>query len=187
MSAVLVHAPIQVRLTAMRSLVPLILLLLTLDASAAVYRWVDSRGVTHYSDKPVAGAEEIKPQKPMVIPSQPVPQIGSSDQNEPDPAKTLKGLTFVTPTQGSTIREASANFQVILALDPAGDLPPGHTIQVTLDGQTVMSGATGLAITLPGISRGEHQLSADLFNLRGDLVASTANIIFYVQQHSIRH
>jgi hypothetical protein len=41
-------------------------LLLAGSASAGVYKWVDQDGKVHYSDKPVAGAEEQKIKAPGV-------------------------------------------------------------------------------------------------------------------------
>ncbi len=37
-----------------------VLALATFSAQAAVYKWVDQNGKTHYSDKPVQNAEQVK-------------------------------------------------------------------------------------------------------------------------------
>ncbi len=50
----------------MKSLLPLIMLLCTLTAQAAMYRWVDENGVTQYSQTPppAQDADKLKPPPP---------------------------------------------------------------------------------------------------------------------------
>ncbi|HNR23675.1 MAG TPA: DUF4124 domain-containing protein, partial [Steroidobacteraceae bacterium] len=46
------------------ALIALAFLLAPLGAQADVYRWVDSRGEVHYSDRPVEGAVLVKTASP---------------------------------------------------------------------------------------------------------------------------
>ena len=47
----------------MRTALILLGVLLAAAASATTYKWVDSKGVTHYSDRPQPGAEIVELQK----------------------------------------------------------------------------------------------------------------------------
>ncbi len=40
-------------------IVPILLLCLSFNASAEMYKWVDANGINHYSNKPHDGAEQL--------------------------------------------------------------------------------------------------------------------------------
>jgi len=56
----------------------------TAASGAGVYRWVDEKGVTHFSELPPPGQQAPKPRKPPEVPSQPQPASpASSDAGRP--------------------------------------------------------------------------------------------------------
>jgi hypothetical protein len=67
--------------TSMRYLLALALIVATSAADAAIYKWVDDKGVTHYSEQPPPGKK--KPE-PVPIRSQPVPAASQGPQGTSD-------------------------------------------------------------------------------------------------------
>ena len=66
----------------MRSLLFTGLMLASVVASAAAYRWVDEQGNVHYGDRPPAGAERVKAPPP---PAEPGQRFANDEPSEPTP------------------------------------------------------------------------------------------------------
>lgn len=66
---------------------PLLLTLLALPCHAAIYKWVDEKGVTHYTEQPPASGkgQEIQPRTTPAIPAPTRPP--NPRQTSPPPAR----------------------------------------------------------------------------------------------------
>src|SRR5688572_29905413 len=145
---------------AMRTtLLVLLLLASAASASESVWRWVDSDGVTHYSDRPVPGATKIELRSSNQINTAgPTPSSASETQPEPAVVETYRAFEVSTPIPEQAIINTGGQVSIALRLDPA--LRPGHTVSVLLDGQPV-SGSPGSALqyTAADVPRGEHTIT----------------------------
>ena len=154
-------------------------------ASAEVYRWVDSEGVTHYSDEPRIGAERIDPGEPSVIPMAPQAPSGAANQGRGgDGGAGYRRFAIVRPEAEATLRGNPGNVDVALALEPG--LRRGHTITLLLDGEPApRQPESSLQVTLPSLARGAHTLQARVEDGEGRVVAETDPVQFYMHRPSV--
>ncbi|HLF09843.1 MAG TPA: DUF4124 domain-containing protein [Gammaproteobacteria bacterium] len=173
----------------MRKWLILMSLLSVASASAApAWRWVDSEGQVHYSDRPVPGAREIDlpgaegfsaPQRATQPPSQNTP-------TEPQrPAANYRTFNIVSPVQQETLWNIGGNLTVRVELAPG--LQAGHRLDVFLDGQRTNLNAGSLELTVPNVFRGIHSVQAVIIDASGQEVLRSLSVPFMVQQTSIQN
>ncbi|HET6628529.1 MAG TPA: DUF4124 domain-containing protein [Woeseiaceae bacterium] len=166
----------------------LVALLAASALPAQVYRWVDEDGVTHYSDTPHPGAEEI-----YLSESDPPPPVSAFESlqrtraasgaaaAEKPPPFDYEALQFVAPSSEETLWNIAGQLTVRLDVQPA--LRPGDQVRVYFDGEP--HPASGLTIALQEVWRGTHNLQAEILNEQGELMIRSEPIRFYVHQTSI--
>ncbi|SRR5690554_312677 len=165
------------------------LVLITLAAgtagAATVWKWVDENGVTHYSDRPVEGAEAIELGAAQTFqPQRPSPALRSSSPRTPPPsAPAYSRLEIVRPAQQETLWNIGGTLSVELAIAP--QLAPGHRVDVYLDGNRMGLDATSTVLQVPEVYRGVHTLQAAIFDDSGREVLRSLAVTFVVQQTSI--
>jgi hypothetical protein len=177
---------LRLSLGAMRTLVPILLLLIALPATAQVYRWVDKEGVVHYADKPQT--PDAKPAElPKLQALTPREFIGGTPQaasTQPAPAETTSAAApiILTPAPNETIRDAELRVNISV-----GDVPPpGQAYVYYVDGaaqNSAPSGATSWTAT--GIERGSHQASVAVVDGQGAETARSAPVTFFMKPPDI--
>src|SRR5690606_28217824 len=113
------------------------LVLITLAAgtagAATVWKWVDENGVTHYSDRPVDGAEPIELGSAQTFQAQrPTPSSRIASTVTPSPAPSYTRFEIVRPAQQETLWNIGGTLSVEVAIEPP--LAAGHRMDVYLDG-----------------------------------------------------
>lgn len=165
----------------MRSLSCLFLLLCaaTVSAEDKVYRYVDEKGVVHYTDKPPA-----KDSKPVNLPKlQTFSGAGignaggasASKKKAEDkiPAMPTFSLAINSPTPDETLRDAARSVGVSVTILPA--LVSGFGLVYLLDGQAQNEQPLSqTSFTIQNIERGTHEISVNLVDAEGKLVASSS-------------
>jgi hypothetical protein len=171
-------------------------MLATMPAFAAgqtVWKWVDERGVTHYSDRPVPGATKMelnvgKPSadspsfsSPRSSPSSAANSATNSDRPSGPPYRDLE---IWRPADGDNIVNTGGAVDVSIRLEPA--LQAGHSLSLYLDGRLVESeAANATEYSLAEVPRGLHSLIAVVNDSRGERVQESATVRFSVRQTSI--
>lgn len=170
-----------------RTLLLIALAALPLLAVAKVYKWQDEDGRWHYSDTPQPGAVPIDLPPVQLYDSPPLPQsqAPSTQEEEQAPVLSYARAEIVSPGFEETIRNAPGEVGVVLALEPS--LRSGHRVQLLLDGQPAAEPVAATAFTLMNVNRGEHQLSAEVLDARGQVVARTGSRTFYMHRPSRLH
>jgi len=174
----------------MRSLLIVLGLLISLPVLAQqVYRWVDEDGVTHYSDVPRSGAErvDLKPaqtfEAPEAYTSAPEEQTDSAavvEEAEPG----YETLEIASPQSEQTIWNTGGQLNVSLTLQPR--LRAGHSVRLFLNGQLLEGLPTkSTSVQLSEVSRGEHNLRAEIHDRTGQKVIASPAVTFYVQQTTV--
>jgi hypothetical protein len=146
--------------------------------AAQVYRWVDSDGRTHYSDRPAPDAEALRID-------------GTERPNAPDPsAQPLSGtpllgpyasFEIVSPEPNQTLRQEPADLPVSLLLDPP--LISGHRLELVLDGTPIpVDQPVGTQVSLKGLAYGSHVAEAQIRNSAGAVIARTASVSFHLRK-----
>lgn len=162
------------------------------EARAEAYRWVDSEGVIHFSDRPEPGAERIVlPEANTVTVRQPArpnasarPADDGSANGSNDDAGFVRydSLAVTSPAAEETLWNIEGVLNVSLALSPG--LQPGHQVRVYFDGQ--MRTVEGTSFQLEEVWRGVHNIQAEVVDETGKLMIRSQPNRFYVQQNTVR-
>jgi hypothetical protein len=168
----------------MRQLASFLLVAFALPALAAdVWRWKDDKGVVHYSDTEVPGAERVTVAEPptgnFVTIAPPIPR-----ETAPQPAATFRySECAVTAPGNDQVFNAVNSVTASLSITP--ELQPGDRIQVFLDSVAYAAWpASALTGSLKNVYRGTHTLSVKVVDARGRSLCAGEAITFHVQQPS---
>jgi hypothetical protein len=155
-------------------------------AAADVWKWVDSSGVTHYSDQPVPGAIKIEVRSGNVAESQPA-NAGVSRSAPSDSAADAtryRDFAIYRPEVDQSIINTGGEVNVEIRIDPA--VQPLHTLNLYLDGKLVTGfPPNSLSYVLTGVSRGVHSVTAVITDQTGKTIQETSPVGFNVRQESI--
>jgi hypothetical protein len=156
--------------------------------SAEAYRWVDSDGVVHYSDRPEPGAEEVElPEANTTTVRRYAntarPSSRTEQNKDTNDSVGYASLEIAAPAAEETLWNIEGVLNVSVALSPA--LQPGHQLRVTLDGKT--QSTSGMSLTIQEVYRGVHNLQAEIVNQDGKSLIRSKSVRFYVQQNSVRN
>jgi hypothetical protein len=154
--------------------------------AAVIYKWVDSDGVTHYSDQAVPGAEKI------FTASSPSsgPAAGPRSANPaglPAAPKKATGLNFSQFTITSPARDQTffGDEMVGVNLLLAPDLTANQTVTWHLNGKQLTDQAPDAThFVLQNLERGAYALAATVTDQKTGESQSTDSISFFVHQPS---
>lgn len=156
--------------------------------AAETWRWVDSGGVVHYSDRPVPGAERVDLGSRVVQPSSPAtaPAARPAPGPQSPPAATFIPYTrceLVKPTQDEVFVGVQ-DVPMAVALEPA--LQGDHRIQVQVNGRVMDSWPpTALSASMPEAFRGTYTVIVRVLDGQGRVLCSGPPRAFHVRQPSI--
>lgn len=153
-------------------------------AAATLYKWVDAGGVTHYSDRPAPGAQQIRIANAQTFKSARTPPGARSPRNSSDqPAQPYSRIEITRPAEGESIVNTGGRVDASADLEPA--LAPGHQLWFVVDGtrQTDPAGAS-LTASLT-VSRGTHSLAIAITDEAGRELVTSAPVAFNVVQASV--
>ncbi len=170
----------------------LILLAIAAPAStvwaSTVWKWVDEKGVTHYSDQPVPGAIRIEVRAGNIADARPeAPPASSSDDDTPPAAAAFtkySDFEIYRPENDQVFPNTAGQVNVEIRINPS--LQPLHTLNLYLDGKIVTGyprNATSYA--LAGVTRGTHNVTATVTDRAGKQVQESNSVVFTVRQESI--
>ncbi|MFT6153467.1 MAG: hypothetical protein ACJAYK_002451 [Crocinitomicaceae bacterium] len=162
-----------------------VLLFLSAGASAQVYTWINTEGITVYGDKPQANASKAELPELQTISTKTTIKIEKLSPNTELANDTFKGyslLKIITPKEDEMIvAENAGNAGIQLNLTPS--LQNGHEITLFMDGKVVAKGQQ-LYFELNNIFRGSHLLQAKIKH-EGKLLISSPKRRIHVQRPSI--
>jgi hypothetical protein len=153
--------------------------------AATVYKWVDEKGVTHYSDQPNPGAEKVK-----VSSAQSYQAAAAAPNRSPDvvlPNQTSSGPTYSTCAIASPSNEQV--FTNVTSVTGSMSLQPsllaGHRVAIALDGKRVEGvSSSSSAFTVSPVFRGSHTLNLVVEDANGGVVCSSPPVTFHIRQPS---
>jgi hypothetical protein len=164
----------------MRALAWVLMLALPLAAAAEVYKWVDEKGVVHYTDKPPE--DNAKPAKLPPLQTYKggtVPDLQRFDKPVPGAAPAGKAqIQVVTPSPDETFRGGERTVPVAVLVTPA--LTEGQKLVYLLDGQpSPPTSDTSFAFTQ--VERGAHTVSVTLLDAAGQEVGRSQSVTFHMK------
>lgn len=157
------------------------------DAQAQLYRWVDAKGVTHWSDRPVQGAERVdvpaaQGYRPAPVQQRPVSTSAPASEGAAGPV-SYSSVEIVRPANDEAFVNTGGAVDVAASLNPP--LAPGHRTWFVLDGQRLEGPSPESTSTTLNAERGTHTIAIEIADQSGSVVASSAPVTFHVRQTSI--
>lgn len=156
-------------------------------AQAQLYRWVDDKGVTHWSDRPVSGAEKVEVPAAQGFQPPPVQQrpaaAPSPASAAPAGAVTYSSVEIVRPASDEAFVNGGGVVDVAASLSPA--LAAGHRTWFVLNGQRLEGPSPQATSATLTADRGTHTIAIEVVDAAGSVVASSAPVTFHVRQNSI--
>jgi len=161
-------------------------LLASATALAQAYRWVDDEGVTHYSDVPTEGAEEVQLSEysrntGARLYRERAPSSAAAEPAADDQPFSYESLSISSPGPEETLWNIDGVLNVSVAVSPG--LQSGHQLRVYYNGQQRL--VTGTSFQIEEVYRGVHNLQAEVIDATGRLMIRSETNRFYVQQNSV--
>jgi Domain of unknown function (DUF4124) len=158
-------------------------------ATREVWVWVDSQGVTHYSDRPVPGAKRMSvtsmspsADAPVISPT-PSTTVNTARSSSQAAAVQYSVLEFFEPQDGESFFGADTVVNVRLRTEP--DLAAGDVARLYLDGSPVEGQEQGLEYSLSGLERGAHSIIARVVDAQGNEKIRSEPRVFHIRQASV--
>ena len=164
----------------------LILLLSMVLASSAVakdevYKWVDEKGVVHYTDKPPT--DNAKPAK--LPPLQTYKGGTAPDLKRYD--KPTKGgkpaglaqIDVVTPAHDETFHGGERTVPMAVVVTPP--LDADQRLIYLLDGKPASTPTTDTSYAFTNVDRGSHSASAMVVDQAGNEIATSTSVTFHMK------
>ena len=147
--------------------------------AATVYKWVDDKGVTHFSDQPNPGAAKVHVDSPQSYTPTAVQPTDSTDaQRATGPAMLC---SIESPANDDVLEnQYSVSGHARFAPRPA----PNSRISLLLDGHPAGSVDSGGAFSIAQVDRGTHTLSVQVQGADGSSVCQSPSVTFHVRQPS---
>lgn len=170
----------------MRKLVALLSMLTAVSALAAdMWRWRDAEGVTHYSDRPVPGAERMEVSTSQPQPAEPVSQGSTTSRApaaEPPPIRYTR-CEIQRPANDEVFNSVDS-ITATIALEPG--LTDGFRLQVFLNGAEYKDWPAGSqTYSIQNLYRGSYTLQARVVDATGKPACMGPVISFHIRQPTI--
>ena len=133
--------------------------------------------------------EQYSSYKPVTpAPTQPAPVARRTRVEDPfeeaEVETAYEAINILSPKHDEGLRENAGMVSISISVMPQLDSSAGHRVQVLLDG-TVMAEGGMQEFVLENVDRGTHQLTAQITNANGDVLAQSAPSTFHLQRYSI--
>ena len=170
--------------TALLLLLALAAPVLSSTASAAdVWKWVDEKGITHYSDQPVPGASKMEVRAGNIAET-PAPAAESSEPDAAAAAPVNYRIEIVQPENGQSVINTGGQVNVVISVSPS--IQTLHAVGLYLDGKLVTGFPRNtLSYALTDVPRGTHNVSAMILDQRGKTLLESSPVEFTVRQESV--
>jgi hypothetical protein len=151
-------------------------------AGTTVYKWVDEKGVTHYSDQPNPKAEKVEVQPPQSYSGGNAPASAGVSTSSGAPENAYPRCVLSQPTPEENFQNTST-VTAKLALD----LQQGHQVAVSLDGKRLTNQSPyATEFVLAGLERGTHSVTAAVLDAGGRTICTTPSVTFHVHLPSLK-
>ncbi len=164
-----------------KSIIVLLLILMLPLHAAEVYKSVDQRGNTVFSDQPSENAEKIEVRDVLTIPA--LEQQPARLQNA-ELGERYTELVITIPKNDETYFRSEEDFVVSLQTQPR--LSAGDTIVLYLNSNEFLSGKS-LTYSIPELDRGTYQLRVAIKDTAGKIIKSSVTVTFHLRQASVQN
>ncbi|WP_437879584.1 DUF4124 domain-containing protein [Pseudomonas sp. LRF_L74] len=171
----------------MRVLTACLLCLISLSATAEIYKYTDAKGNTVFTNQPPEGknVETVKlpPTNTVQPPSSASHATGSgSESSGMIPAQAYRVLQLSNIPNDEALRVNNGTFVVQVDIQP--DLQPGHSLQLLLDGKPYGAPSASTQLQVSTADRGEHSLAVEV-RQGSQPVQQSPTVTFTLQRTSV--
>lgn len=153
--------------------------------AATTYKWVDKDGKVHYSDSPPPEGQATEADLPPLI-TVPATPASSAPPAEPEPAAPrpyYQALRITAPANDQALWLNSGELGVSLVVAPV--LRGNHAVVVFLDGKQAAGPTQQAQVTIPGVVRGTHVLTAVIVDAKGQILVRSPAVTVHVHKKSV--
>jgi hypothetical protein len=155
----------------------------TWAAGATVYKWVDEKGVVHYSDQPHPNAQQLDVKSAQTYEAGSTPAASSSSSSAAPAARTgAYGTCELYRPENDEVFMNTDTVVVKLRLDPA--LAPGDKVAIGIDGKRQTNQPTSGTDFSVTVERGTHSVIAVIEDSAGKELCRSSPVTFHVRQPS---
>lgn len=162
-------------------------LLLTMPASAQIYKTTDENGNVVFSDAPPAGStssEQVELSQTNTTPPPPVVNPIKRPRPEPeDVSPAPVEVSITSPANETTIPMGGGNFSVSAAVSSGAR--NGQTLQLLMDGAPQGPPQESGNWSLQSVMRGPHDLVVEVLDRQGKVLGSSESVRVYVLRPSV--
>ena len=160
---------------------------LPLQAAQQIHKWVDSKGVVHFSDRLSEGAQDSNVQMTIIDTATGTEKANSAKSGtiESNPindaareAVESYTLALTSPASDETVRENSGLVKIQANLNPQPT--SAYILKVLMDDTEVASFNNSLQGELNNVDRGMHKLTVQAIDESGKILASSTPVTFYL-------
>ncbi|MCE3045019.1 DUF4124 domain-containing protein [Legionella sp. 16cNR16C] len=163
-----------------------LIFLTTSAVHADIYKWTDSNGNVHFSDKPHPGAEKIDlPEaqtfgpannQPADTESQPVTDEKENEEEE----ESYSYLAVTQPQNEATIRNNQGYIPIIVDIKP--ELKKGNLLQIIYDGEPLGDPQATTIFALNDVKRGSHTIAVQAVDAEGNVLYTSEPITIFMHR-----
>ncbi|MDE3271515.1 DUF4124 domain-containing protein [Pseudoalteromonas sp. G4] len=164
------------------SLLIFLLLLPVADIAAKeIYMWRDENGVLVFSDTKRPGAKVISLADDKVT-SMKKADTSVFDTSDSQTQAIKYGIEIVSPSHEDTIRDNTGSLHVSTRITPSFN--PKFKVQLLFNGKRNTPPQSKAVFVMRNVDRGAHTIQAQLFNEKGEAVATSEQITFFMHRAS---
>ena len=161
-------------------------LAMAFSASAEIFKSIDKNGNVIYSDVPQQNAKPVSlPQATVYTAPAPIAISPPTATAATDTAAVVvyKSATISSPlNDASYVNEAADNISASVTIDP--QLSPNDKILFLVDGKPNGAASQSTQITLTGLERGAHAVSATIVNSAGAMIKQSPPVTVHMKRKS---
>ena len=167
-------------------LLPILLVLLSVNVQADVYKSINEKGEVVYSDQPAPNAQRMTlPELPTYAPP-PIPSLSTgTTESKPVAASPYKSITIVVPENDATIRNNQGVVRVEVQTNPPLMIRRGDKIQFYLNGEPHGMPVGTTSISFSNLDRGTYTLTSSVLNAEGAVLGTAEPVIFHLHRASV--
>ncbi len=148
-----------------------------------VFKWIDAKGVIHYSDQPHPNSQRLEISGAQTFSAPPVPLTPSAPATpEAQPSgPAYQSCAIAQPADQQMLMNA---YHATVVVQTSPSLRQGNDILLFVDGKQIRG--SGTSFTFP-VFRGQHSVQAVIEDSTGQIVCETSKVTFYVHQPSVQN
>lgn len=165
----------------------LLLILVTGNLSAEIFKTLNPDGSTSYSDIETPGSEIIIPPKLTTAPSVKVTKKITPKIDESEKSKPYTSLSITSPKDQAIIFDNNGNVNITLVVEPALQKKFSHSLSILHNDKSIEVDQATLSVQIKDIDRGAHTFTAQILDENKETLKTSESITVHLKRHSKLH